>query len=92
MDKQNNGMEIMREIGLLQLGYESLIKQKRLTKKAICDLVIPFKERYHLTDKEALAIARNELRIDEIVSVLEDAYKRAPVVLPTQQDTNKNVV
>ena len=41
-----------------------------MTKKAICDLVIPFRDKYNLTDLQALQIARNELSMSEIAELL----------------------
>lgn len=57
---------IMYDIGNLQTKYQSLIEKKKMTKKAICDLVIPFRDRYGITDLQALQIARNEMTISEI--------------------------
>lgn len=44
----------------LQRGYKSLMKHG-MTKKQLCDLVIPFRDRWELTDKQALQIARGEM-------------------------------
>lgn len=63
--------EVMKEIGKLQSEYQKLVKENKLSKKAMCDLVIPFRDKYHLTDVEALQIARNELSIMQIVMLLE---------------------
>lgn len=57
---------IMDDIGNLQEKYQDLISQNRLTKRAMCDLVIPFRDKYCLTDLQALQIARNKLTITEI--------------------------
>jgi|LGOV01.1.fsa_nt_gb hypothetical protein len=59
-------MEIFQEIGNLQENYKKLKKQKKFTKKMICDLVIPFRDKYNLTDIQALQIARDELSINKI--------------------------
>lgn len=56
----------MREVGELQEKYKNLIKRKNLTKKSMCELVIPFRDKYKLTDLQALQIARGELSILEI--------------------------
>lgn len=58
--------KVMNDIGDLQTKYQVLIDEKRLSKKAMCDLVIPFRDMYGLTDLQALQIARNELTIAEI--------------------------
>ena len=58
--------KVINDIGDLQTNYQALIDEKRLSKKAMCDLVIPFRDKYGLTDLQALQIARNELTIAEI--------------------------
>ena len=70
------GMDIIKDIARLQKSYNNLVSSKKLTKKAICDLVIPFRDEYWLTDKEALMIARSEVSVDEIVCILENAFSR----------------
>lgn len=64
-------MSIMREVAELQKEYQKLIDEKRLTKRAMCDLCIPFRDKYGLTDLQALRIARNEMGLSEIVDLLE---------------------
>lgn len=56
----------LNEIGNLQQKYKELIKSKKLTKKMIIELVVPFRNKYKLTDIQALKIARAELSIYEI--------------------------
>lgn len=70
------GIEIVKEIGKLQMDYDDLRLDGKLTKKAMCDLVIPFRDKYGLSDKDALAIARNEMHIDEMAKVIEDGFKK----------------
>lgn len=70
------GMDIIKDIARLQKSYDNLVSSKKLTKKAICDLVIPFRDEYWLTDKEALMIARSEVNVDEIVHILENAISK----------------
>lgn len=62
----------VREIVELQKSYQNLVVNKRLTKKAICDLVIPFRDRHGLTDVQALSIARNEMPLAKMLEVLGD--------------------
>ena len=57
---------ILKEIIDLQKRYKELFKEKRLTKKAICDLGIPFRDKYGLKDLETLRIMRGELSLEEI--------------------------
>lgn len=64
-------MNTMREITELQAAYQRLIDEKRLTKKAMCDLCIPFRDKYRLKDSQALRIARKEMDLSEMVDLLE---------------------
>lgn len=57
---------VMKDIGDLQTNFQALIDENKLSKKAMCELVIPFRDKYGLTDLQALQIARNELTIAEI--------------------------
>lgn len=61
---------LLREIGELQNGYQNLLRTKNLTKKAMCNLVIPFRDKYNLTDLQALQVARNELSVMEMVELV----------------------
>lgn len=71
-----DGIELIKEIGKLQKDYDSLKSKNKLTKRAMCDLVIPFRDKYCLSDKDALAIARNEMCIDEISEVIEKGLNK----------------
>lgn len=62
---------ILHEIIDLQNAYEKLRFQKKLTKQNICNLVIPFRDKYQLSDQEALRVARNQISLKEIVSIFE---------------------
>lgn len=64
-------MNIMREVAELQEEYQRLIDEKRLTKRAMCDLCIPFRDKYGLKDLQALRIARKEMELAEMVDLLE---------------------
>ena len=55
----------------LQAAYQRLIDERRLTKKAMCDLCIPFRDKYGLKDSQALRIARNEMDLQEMADLLE---------------------
>lgn len=80
------GMDIIKDIARLQRGYDKLVSDKKLTKKAMCDLVIPFRDEYWLTDKEALMIARSEVNVDEIVHILENAFSRREKEIKSAED------
>lgn len=64
-------MSIMREVAELQEAYQRLIDEKRLTKRAMCDLCISFRNKYGLKDSQALRIARKEMDLSEMVDLLE---------------------
>ena len=64
-------MSVMREVADLQAAYQRLIDEKRLTKRAMCDLCVPFRDKYGLKDAQALRIARNEMDLQEMVNLLE---------------------
>lgn len=59
-------MEIIRDIAILQEKWQDLIDNKCLTKKAMCDLCIPFRDKYNLTDSQTLQIARKEATTSQI--------------------------
>lgn len=63
--------KILEEIVELQNSYQELADEKRLTKKAMCDLCVPFRDKYNLTDLQMLRIARKQMELDEIVAVFE---------------------
>ena len=76
MRPSNKTMELLKEIAALQTEYEKLKNSEKMTKKAICDLVIPFRDKYHLSDKDALAIAQNKVSIAQMVTLLEAGLNR----------------
>lgn len=61
---------IMTDVVNLQTEYRKLIDEEKLTKKNMCDLVIPFRNKYQLKDLQALQIARAELSVAEINDLL----------------------
>lgn len=64
-------MSVMREVAKLQNDYQALIDNRKITKKAICDLCIPFRDKYGLTDVQTLRIARKEMDLSETLELLE---------------------
>ena len=64
-------MNIMREVAELQTEYQRLIDEKRLTKREICALCIPFRDKYGLKDSQALRIIRKEMDLSEMADLLE---------------------
>lgn len=61
----------LEDCAKLQLDYRKMLKMKRLTKKNICELVIPFRDKYALMDSEALLIARNEISKEKLFALLD---------------------
>lgn len=69
------GLGLIKEIGGLQASYKKLLTDGKMTKKAMCDLVIPFRDKYRLTDIDALSIARNEKSFNEVAKILEKSFE-----------------
>lgn len=69
------GIDLMEEIAKLQMDYNNLKLNNKLSKKAICNLVIPFRDKYCLSDKDALSIARNEMSIIDMVDTIRFGTK-----------------
>lgn len=63
--------EFLKEAVKLQEDYKVLFDENRVTKKAICELCIPFRDKYGLTDIQTLKIARNEADTAETISIWE---------------------
>lgn len=40
-----------------------------MSKEALCELMIPLRDKYNLTDREVLGIARNEFSIEEMANM-----------------------
>lgn len=68
-------MEIIDDISNLQSKWEELINNECLTKKTMCDLCIPFRDKYKLKDSQVLQIARNEVSLETIKIWLEESDK-----------------
>lgn len=63
--------KLFKQIAEMQRQYQNLIDTKSLTKKAMCDLCVPFRDKYGLTDLQTLRIARKEIGIPEIIDLFE---------------------
>lgn len=55
----------------IQKQYKKWGTETPMSKKALCDLMIPLRDKYHLTDREVLGIARNEFSIEEMANMGE---------------------
>jgi len=69
-------MSWTKEAAYLQKEYQKLYREKKLTKKALCELCIPFRDKYRLTDLQTLQVARNELSLIELVNLFEGEGSR----------------
>ena len=62
----------LREIVELQKGYADLESGKVLfTKRNLCDLCVPFRDKYALNDDQVLRIARKRMDISEMIDVMK---------------------
>ena len=61
----------IKDIIDLQESYEELVKTKTLSKRKLCEICIPFRDKFGLTDIEVLRIARNEISLKEIQELIE---------------------
>lgn len=68
----NHSINILYEIGTLQEEYEKLKNSRHMTKKDLCNLIIPFRNKYNLTDIQALLIAQNNMPLKEIADILSN--------------------
>lgn len=64
-------MYAIKEAAVIQKKYQKLVNENKLTKKAMCDLIVPFRDKYELTDLQAIRIARKEMGIMEMIDLLE---------------------
>lgn len=64
---------MIKEIIVLQARYQSLYINNKLTKANICELCIPFRDKYHLQDHEVLNIAKAYYGFERTIQLVEDA-------------------
>lgn len=70
MQQKRKIMTSNKEVEQLQIRYQELIDRGKVTKADICQLVIPFRDKYGLTDIQALSIARADLTPTQINKLL----------------------
>lgn len=68
----DNTYILLCDIVNMQEQYIQAKNNNRLTKKAICDICIPFRDKYALDDKTVLSLARNEFSIKKIKQLIDD--------------------
>lgn len=61
-----------KEAAELQENYQDLIDNGKFTKKDICELCVPFRDKYKLTDLQTLRIARKEMDLSEMVDLAKE--------------------
>lgn len=64
-------VDAIREAAAMQEEYRRLVDGRKLTKKAMCELCAPFRDKYGLTDLQTLRIARREMDLMEMVDLLK---------------------
>lgn len=54
----------------IQRAYRKLTSgEVSFTKRNMCNLMVPLRDKYGLTDRQVLAVARNELSLEEIAAL-----------------------
>lgn len=66
----------LREAAVMQEEYQRLTAEKKLSKKAMCALCVPFRNKYGLTDLQTLRIARKEMSLMEMLQLLDVVKER----------------
>lgn len=56
------------DAALVQSSYLAILESGKISKKMICDTVVPFRDKYGLDDKEALSIARKECDLCQLMA------------------------
>lgn len=74
-DKEK-AFDILMDIGLTRSKYDSFKKQRVLTKQHIIDIVVPFRDRYKLSDDKALEIIRDKMSIKKACDIAIELSKR----------------
>ncbi len=69
-------MNALIDAAVMQEEYRRLTAEKKLSKKAICALCVPFRDKYGLTDLQTLRIAREETSLMEMLQLLDVVKER----------------
>lgn len=64
-------MNMFKDAVKMQSDYKRLRNTGNLSKRAMCDICTPFRDKYQLTDLQTLRIAREELSLSELVELAE---------------------
>lgn len=68
----------IKDVVRLQKDYQQLVDSKSITKKDICRVCIPFRDKLGLTDLQTFRIARKEMDLAEIVELLDKKATLTP--------------
>jgi len=79
MGENSLNFEFFKEAAKLQEDYKTLVESKTLTKKALCVLCVPFRDKDFLSDSETLRIARKEMELSEMVVCIQRRMSRESV-------------
>ena len=66
----------LREAAVMQEEYQRLTAEKKLSKKAMCALCVPFRDKYGLTDLQTLRIARKAMSLMEMLQLFHFVKER----------------
>lgn len=64
--------ELFVDIAMMQDNYISLFINGNVTKKAICEVCVRFRDKYGFSDLQTLQLARSELSISEILRIVKE--------------------
>lgn len=59
----------MKDVALMQENYDNLRNSGNFTKQAICNMLIPFRDKYKLTDIQTLGIANKRYNLAEMIQL-----------------------
>lgn len=62
---------ILLEVAAMQDAYSAAQRANTLSKKRICEICVPFRDKYGLSDLDALKLARNEYSLSEMIKLLK---------------------
>ena len=61
----------LREIVKLQKEYQKMVIGKiPFTKRNLCNLCVPFRDKYGLTDDQVLRLVRKQMDLSEMIDVV----------------------
>lgn len=64
-------MNMYKDASSMQKAYKKMVNTNTLTKKAVCELCVPFRDKYQLSDLQTLRIAREEMSLMELTELAE---------------------